>query len=303
MRRINTKSIFDLVTRIRNIIVDSVMYRSLIWRDADARQWLDKNKEFNNMHKGQRCFILGNGPSLKTEDLSMIRDEIVFTVNQVNRIPDYGKFISSYHFWVDESFFNIDTDKPEDKELLEVMGSIGKDKPVCFFPLEQREFCKRHRLHEKLNIRFIANKPSVTLIDGYNRKIDMAKLLPGFGTVVQYCIISAIYMGFSEIYLLGCDNTGIMVTLKTALLENDEKDYAYIITANETKRMISLLERNTVERYAISYAATLTAYRILNDYCIRRNIKLVNCSSSTVIDSISRNSLRNILKEKPFDDD
>ena len=31
-----------------------------------------------NKHKGERCFILGSGPSIKDEDLKPLKNEIVF---------------------------------------------------------------------------------------------------------------------------------------------------------------------------------------------------------------------------------
>ena len=50
---------------------------------------LDMNKEFENKYAGKRCFILGNGPSLKDEDLSVLKDEYVFTVNQFARKENF----------------------------------------------------------------------------------------------------------------------------------------------------------------------------------------------------------------------
>ena len=46
--------------------------------------------------------------------------------------------------------------------------------------------------------------------------------IPSFTTVVQYCIIVAIYMGFNEIYLLGCDSTGIVATINCALNQKNK---------------------------------------------------------------------------------
>ena len=36
-----------------------------------------------DIHKGQRCFIVGNGPSLKIEDLDLLKDEITFACNKI----------------------------------------------------------------------------------------------------------------------------------------------------------------------------------------------------------------------------
>ena len=36
-----------------------------------------------DIHKGERCFIIGNGPSLNKLDLSKIKDEYTFGVNAI----------------------------------------------------------------------------------------------------------------------------------------------------------------------------------------------------------------------------
>lgn len=41
----------------------------------------NKIKKFNNIHKNDRCFIIGTGPSLKTDDLEQLVNEITFGAN------------------------------------------------------------------------------------------------------------------------------------------------------------------------------------------------------------------------------
>ena len=162
-----------------------------------------------------------------------------------------------------------------------------------FFPIEQKNFCLKNGLEDVLNISYFSSR--TRFYDDYKGKIDFSNVVPTFGTVVQLSISMAIYMGFSEIYLLGCDNTGLMVTIKSALKCNDEEDYSYQITANEKKRMESLLQRNSLEAYTKSYLNTLYDYRRLKEYCDKKGIRLVNCSSQTVIDSLPREDIKNIL--------
>ena len=39
-------------------------------------------QQFQNKHKGQRCFILGCAPSLKKENLQLLKDEIVLILKE-----------------------------------------------------------------------------------------------------------------------------------------------------------------------------------------------------------------------------
>lgn len=48
-------------------------------------------------HTGQRCFIIGNGPSLRKTDLSLLKDEITFGMNRIYLLfPELG-FPTTYY--------------------------------------------------------------------------------------------------------------------------------------------------------------------------------------------------------------
>jgi hypothetical protein len=58
------------------------------------RNWRDRNK-------GQRCFIMANGPSLKDMDLSMLRDEVTIGVNGIYKLFDEWGFSTDYLLFED----------------------------------------------------------------------------------------------------------------------------------------------------------------------------------------------------------
>ena len=290
------EKITEMTYRTKGFLKNNVQYNLMRIKNPTFVKALSQNIIFQGKHAGERCFILGNGPSLRNETLSLLKNETIFTVNQIARLNAISDLRLKYHFWVDSNFFSIDVNKPEDMELLSTMRDVGRygDDVVCFFPIEQYDFCQKFNLESYLNIHYFAH--SSIIHENYSERIDFCRYTPGFGTVVQNCITMAIYMGFGEIYLLGCDNTGIMVTLKTALQSNDENDYAYELSRNEIKRMSSMVSKGSIEDYATSYANTLRDYRILREYCDTKRIKLVNCSSTTVIDSIPRMRLEDVFK-------
>src|SRR4051794_30859438 len=47
----------------------------------DYGQVLKRNEIFRNRHKGKSCFVLGNGPSLKNQDLAPLVNELTFVTN------------------------------------------------------------------------------------------------------------------------------------------------------------------------------------------------------------------------------
>ncbi|MCG8351155.1 MAG: hypothetical protein MI924_25575 [Chloroflexales bacterium] len=52
-------------------------------RSAEGWQSARRLCALRDRHKGERCFIIGNGPSLKQMDLSPLRDEYTFGLNRI----------------------------------------------------------------------------------------------------------------------------------------------------------------------------------------------------------------------------
>jgi len=255
---------------------------------------IGENINFASIHEGKRCFIFGNGPSLSSIDFSLFQSEYVFTVNRMAKNIDFIKLRTNYHFWVDPQFFEIDPTKSEDKQLLDAMKNVNTNdnKPVCFYPIEHIDFVKKYNLDAENEVHFIW-LDRINDLDG-NIRIDFTKQIPGFHTVVQYAIAMAIYMGFSEIYLLGCDTTGILTNINEHL-KKDEQLYAYEISEDEKKLIHRMASKYYLEEHAYSFYMTLKGYHLLANYCERNGIKLINCSSETLIDTVKRMRLNEVL--------
>lgn len=273
--------------------------QELVFRYAgDAREVLAANAVFKDCKRGKRCFILGNGPSLKNENITTLADEDVFTVNQAARHPDFAALKTNIHFWADPQFFIVDDSKPEDMELVEVMKKINTpgNKPICFFPFRQRAFVQKYGLDKELNVSYFLH--DMGMPEGFPNGVDFCGVTPVFHGVVMWCITLALYMGYSEIYLLGIDTTSILVNIKSFLQQNDSDDYAYKLTENEKLRMQRMLERQNLECQANAFACTLRQYRMFYEYAKERNVKIYNCSSTTLVDSIPRKRLVDVLAGK-----
>lgn len=62
------------------------------WRKASIHRLAD----YKDVHHGERCFIIGNGPSLKQTDLSLLRGEYTFGMNRIYLLfPQLG-FSTTY---------------------------------------------------------------------------------------------------------------------------------------------------------------------------------------------------------------
>lgn len=74
------------------------------WRSLDSR-WAENRRRieaYRNLHQGKRCFVIGNGPSLKQTDLSLLKNEFTFGLNRIYLLfPELG-FTTTYLVSVNE---------------------------------------------------------------------------------------------------------------------------------------------------------------------------------------------------------
>ena len=234
---------------------------------------------------------------MKNDDLNLLKGEIIFTVNQAYRNISLRMLSPIYHLWVDKNFFEINENRPEDLELLECMrqSALSSEEICCFYPIEQYDFIKKYGLFIE-NRTFFLNP--LFHIDGYRHfNSDISGITYSMGTVVQNAIIVSIYMGFKEIFLLGCDSTGIVNTLN-ASMRVDNNEYGYIVTDNEKHRMEKMVAKSRIIDYAYSYYMTLKGFEYLYQACLYNNISLINCSSTTVLDMIPRMTLAQVIKKE-----
>lgn len=256
---------------------------------------ISSNVIFKDIHKGKRCFIVGNGPSLKSLNLSVLKDKIVFTVNQSPRIKDFDKLETNYHIWVDERFFDLNSDNSEDMELLQVMKNVktnGKC-PVVFYKTLAYQMIQKYKLDRELDIHYIMD--GKINFDSPDVEFSIDRPLPVFPTCIHYAILIAVYMGFEEIVLLGCDCTGLINTINARMEANDEYAYAYDISQNEAKRMQKQQEWSKLADEMMWYSKLLSTYGVLHSYCKNRGCNLVNATKGTILEEVPKVDLKDFI--------
>lgn len=174
----------------------------------EAKGWLRKVgiggkkykslKKYKNIHEGERCFIIATGPSLTTDDLSLIEHEYTFGMNSI--VKKYGEtsFRPTYYGIQDHIVFKSLENEIEkwygDSENIFISDRIQKQfrigKKWNVFP----EFVAYHSYNNWFKDKFKCKFSD----DIYRRVYD------GFSITMSLIQIAS-YMGFKEIYLLGAD--------------------------------------------------------------------------------------------------
>ena len=74
----------------------------------DNSKYAQRLRSIKGIHKGQRCFIVANGPSLTSSDLNLLQEnkEITFGMNRIFKIFDDTKWRPTYYVCEDINIFN-----------------------------------------------------------------------------------------------------------------------------------------------------------------------------------------------------
>ena len=179
---------------------------------------IDKPKlvGLKNKHKGKRCFIIGNGPSLNGVNLDLLKDEITFATNGIFLLFDRTKFRPTYYL-VEDNLVAED----RSREINAIRG-ITK-----FVPLRS-SYCINRSGTIYLNHNPEEDVVAESLVDG-RFSLDASLLTVGGNTVTFTCMEMAYHMGFGQVYLLGIDhNYEIPKSYR-----NKSKDENYVIESKE----------------------------------------------------------------------
>ncbi len=174
---------------------------------------LQRLLELKNSRNGERCFIVGNGPSLKKMNLSLLKDDCGILFNGAYELRNYFHIDNLYH-------------AVEDRLVLEDhKEKINQLKGKVFLPSDLEHLV-------------IGENPIITEFHrGHPEKsnswppfLDLNSQLPIFywgGTVAYYGLQLASWLGFREAYFIGVDLTYSIpksVIKKGSVLKSTEDD-------------------------------------------------------------------------------
>jgi len=153
---------------------------------------------FENKHLGERCFILGNAPSLKLENLSLLKNEKVFVCNRGYHSIELGLDHYDYYVITDVGVYTTDAKEIQENSCYPRFyhEGIAKEESYLAGPREDHIPIKKLLHLQKSERKAILNYEFPERFeDGWGK----------VGTVVLDAALIAYFMGFKEIYLLGVD--------------------------------------------------------------------------------------------------
>ena len=173
------------------------LQRLALWPAATFHPWrrqsIRRLADFKDKHRGQRCFIIGNGPSLKQTDLTRLRNEATFGMNRIYlAFPELG-FMTTYFVCINSLVI---------EQCAEDIRGLPMPKFLSW------------RSHNLIPSQKASGDTSIedliflhTTYSGPKFAQDVRGRLWEGATVTNVTLQMAYYMGFDPVILIGVDHT------------------------------------------------------------------------------------------------
>lgn len=156
-------------------------------------KWENNLRKFRNKHENERVFIIATGPSIQSKDLDQLSyyHEKTISMNSIYYIFEKTKWRPDYYIISDGLAMREYELNKFNSGAFDNTVKIFSDNYLKFWTnnLDNSYHCFRQE-QDINNLRFSE---------------DFSKVVHSGMTVVYTCLQWAVYLGFKEIYLLGCD--------------------------------------------------------------------------------------------------
>jgi len=188
IRKIIPKAIWTPLSEARYALGRAIQYPSALlhpWRRRSIRRL----NALKNKYQGKRCFIIGNGPSLKNTDVSKLKDEFTFGMNRIYLAFDEWGFRTSFLVCVNSLVIE---QVYQDFQQLEIPKFFSWRSRKLLYPTGKPD--------DFTNFLF-------TTYTGPRFAKDVTTRMWEGATVTFACLQLAFHMGFEKAILIGVDHS------------------------------------------------------------------------------------------------
>lgn len=196
-----------------------------------TRKEQEKIRKFKNKHKGERCFIIGNGPSLTQNDLNLVANDVTFSCNMIFDIIHNINWQPYYYFCHDPGYIR--------KFKKEITDIKTKTKFIGFYYDTAVPVYQQYK--NVADILYYVHKPHNDYRE-IDFNVDVEKRIYASGSISYAMLQFAFYMGFKEIYLIGFDHNFNSKTEKTHFAGYTGNQNATVDIDNVTRGFIKTKE-------------------------------------------------------------
>lgn len=161
----------------------------------------ERIEALKNKYKNERCFIIGNGPSLRFNDLSKVQNEYVISATYFPLHREYRNLKKVFHclatpmVWVHGGF-----------PLILYNSMLSNSKTIYFVEDSFIVLNKKYRMLPENRVMYIDFFDPNTEGKDFSIETDLNKPIPYAVNVTSDMLFPvAFYLGFEKIYLIGHD--------------------------------------------------------------------------------------------------
>lgn len=264
-----------LIARIKPLhaLARWVMYHSTYF----YYKRMEKENHYNEIwdklkgsKKGEKCFIVGNGPSLTVSDLDKLTGYDCFGANEIHKIFPQTKWRPKYYVLTDR----YTKSTPEEIRDLDTEYVFLSDYYCKYNQVLRKDFICIHNLYNLFskNIRFSS---------------DMKKGYFVAATVSYTTMQIAAYLGYSEVYLIGFDHNYHFEFDKTGKVVETDMANTHFYKDEDNNAATSDIVGNMIGMEA--------AYTVFKKYAGEHGITVKNATRGGKLELFERVDLDDVI--------
>lgn len=232
-------------------------------------------KKIHNSHLGESCFVIGNGPSLRAEDLTTLHENRIdtFAVNRIFKIFSKTNWKPNYY---------VSTDHVLIRDMLDEVNALELGEK--FIPLQNKYY---HDIKVNGAHYFFRNDlRERDQKDGFS--LDCTEQVNMRGTVTIACIQLAMHMGYRHIYLLGVDHN-----FDKVITESGE----VIIDPSVKNYFCEGYDDDVANEVVHNLGNTTKSYMDVEKFCSTNGVEVINATRTTKLDVFKKVTFEEALKQ------
>lgn len=234
----------------------------------------------------KRCFILGSGPSINNQDLSLLKNDNCIVSNWFILHPQYSMIKPQYYCIWAQHFFGTAMDSTTWNPVVNFNEFLyphinNESESIKVFPSFFRDSIESQKLFSDHTIIYldIELSPKINEINFFETDITK-KLYHGGTVVINFCIPLAISLGYKEIYLVGCDCN--YTKQKHFYDEGVGKQ-----TINNDKLSQKQVDLNVLLSFSKN-GDVMQSYSVVKQYCDNIGVKIYNATDGGYLNVFDR---------------
>lgn len=195
----------SIIKKIRGAF--SYLYRNGIairWYSIRDRKILAQNRALKDKYTLKRCFVIGGGPSTNQIDLGRLKNEYTFVCSEFDRNPQFEKLKPKFYLLSDSVYYTESDTEYWPKKFRAKDKSVDPTMTTMLLNLGAKPMVEKYNLFKQHHVYYIGTQGIFT--DNLPFNINIDKYVPLPKNSILLCLIAAVWMGFKEIYLLGCEH-------------------------------------------------------------------------------------------------